>query len=305
MVREIFVGGKEKGLLAFRALIQMKANVVYAYVLKEDEHELDKISPEIITLCRKHKIPFNLCKSIKKEYENIKKLKPDLIIVYQWRSLIPTEILNLPKLGCVCVHEALLPKYRGWAPVNWVVINGETQTGVTLFYLNERTDSGDIIAQRRIKIGKDETADEIYGKAARLSIELLKKYHDDILRGRAPRRKQDDSKASYGCPRTPEDGRINWQEGNVRIHNLIRGLSFPYPGAFCYYKGTKIIIQKSSIPDQKIWIGSVLGRTMGVRKNDCVEVLCGKGSILIEEIEVDGKRVKPGTLWRSVKEKLE
>src|SRR3989344_3119510 len=305
MSREIFVGGKEKGLLALEQLIALDANVVHAYILKEDDHEPDKFSPQIMALSEKHKIPFALTKSIKNEFETINALKPDLIVVYQWRSLIPNSILNVPKFGCICVHEALLPKYRGFAPVNWVVINGEPTTGVTLFYLNEGIDSGDIIAQRKIKIGKDETAYEVYQKAVDISISLLKEYHDDILQGKAPRVKQHETRATYGCPRTPEDGKVNWGSGNVSIHNLVRGLSYPYPGAFCYYKGEKIIIQKSSILAQKKWVGNVPGRIMGRFPNGSVEVLCGAGSIHISEIEVGGERLQPVDLWKSIKEKLE
>jgi methionyl-tRNA formyltransferase len=198
-----------------------------------------------------------------------------------------------------------LPKYRGFAPVNWVVINGETETGVTLFYLSEEVDSGDIIAQKKIKIGKNDTAHEVYKKAAELSILLLKKYHDLILEGRAPRKKQNHKKATYGCPRTPEDSKINWQNSNESIHNLIRGLSYPYPGAFCYYKKKKIIIQKSSIPTQKRWIGNVPGRIIRVVPEGFIEVLCGVGSIVIEEIEVGGRRIKPAEKCKSIKEELE
>lgn len=303
MYREIFVGGKEKGLLALKQLLELKANLVYAYVLEEDEHEPDKFSPQIIALCKKNKIPFLLTKSIKKEYDNIKQLDPDLMIVYQWRSLIPKNILEIPKRGCICVHEALLPKYRGFAPVNWVVINGEEETGVTLFYLNEDTDSGDIIAQRAIKISKNDTAHDIYKKAAELSVLLLKEHHDDILSGKAPRKKQDDAKATYGCPRTPEDGRINWEKSNEAAHNLIRGLSYPYPGAYCIYKGEKVVIQKSSLPSSKKWVGNIPGRIVERLPNGCVEVLCGTGSILIEEIEVNGSKIKPSEMWKSVRDK--
>lgn len=301
--REIFVGGKEKGLLALKELLKMKANIVYAYILKEDDHEPDKFSPQMIALCQKGRIPFSLTKSIKNEYDNIRKLKPDLIIIYQWRSLIPKNILEIPRRGCICVHEALLPKYRGFAPVNWVVINGESKTGVTLFYLNEDTDSGDIIAQKTIRIGKNDTAYDIYKRAAKLSVYLLKQYHQDILSGKAPRIKQDDTKATYGCPRTPEDGKINWDGSNLNVYNLIRGLSYPYPGAYCFYNREKVVIQKSSLPIQKTWSGHVPGRIVGRLPNGSVEVLCGTGSILIEEIEINGERIKPTEMWKSIRDR--
>lgn len=303
MYREIFVGGKEKGLLALKQLLKMKANIVYAYILKEDDHEPDKFSPQMVELCEKQKIPFSLTKSIKKEYDNIKKLNPDLIIVYQWRSLIPKDILELPKRGCICVHEALLPKYRGFAPVNWAVINGETTTGVTLSYLNEGTDTGDIITQRKIKIGPNDTAYNIYKKAVKVSISLLKKYHQDILEGKAPRKKQDETNATYGCPRTPDDGKINWEGSSTSVYNLIRGLSYPYPGAYCFYNGDKVVIQKASLPRQKIWIGNIPGRIIERLSNGFVEVLCGTGSILIEEIEIDGEKIKPTEMWKSIRDR--
>jgi methionyl-tRNA formyltransferase len=280
------------------------ANITYAYILKENEHELEKIYPEIESLCQKEKIPYCISRTIKDEKDRVTKLKPDLLLVSGWRTIIPIEILSIPKYGAIAFHESLLPKYRGFAPVNWAVINGEKYTGVSLFYLSEGVDNGDVIAQEKIHIGINDTAYEVYQKTIELSAKMLKRYYSGIISGKSKRIKQNEAKAAYVCARTPEDGRIDWRLSNLQIHNLVRGLSYPYPGAFCFFKDEKIIIQKTVIPKQRTWIGTTPGRIVGIFQNQGVEVLTGNGSIIIEEIEVKQKSINAAKYFNSIKDTL-
>ncbi|MBI3103858.1 methionyl-tRNA formyltransferase [Candidatus Daviesbacteria bacterium] len=304
MTKILFIGGREKGLKTLEELIKQGGKVSYSYILEEDEHEVEKFSAEIADFCKKRNIGFTITKSIKGKEEEIKKLNPDLIVVSGWRTLIPPSVIYIPKLGTVALHESLLPKYRGFAPINWALINGEKYTGVSLFYITEGIDDGDIIAQEKIEIGPNETAFEIYKKSINTCVVLIRKYYPLIISKRASRTKQNEKEATYLCVRTPDDGRINWMNSAVNIHNLIRGLSHPYPGAFCFHKGIKITIQKSEIPKQLNWVGRIPGRIVSIKRDFGMEVLTGDGSILITSIEVDKKIYNPADYFKSIKDIL-
>lgn len=304
MTKVLFIGGREKGLKTLKELIRQRAEVLYSYILKEDEHEIEKFSERIKDFCRKKNIDFSVTKSVKNNREEIYNLKPDLIVVSGWRSLIPLSIISIPKFGCIALHESLLPKYRGFAPVNWAIINGDKYSGVTLFYITERIDDGDIIAQEKIEIGPNETAFSLYKKSIKACSLLIRKYYQLIISHRAPRIKQNEEDATYLCARTPEDGRIEWSFSNLVIHNLVRGLAYPYPGAYCFYKDKKIIVHNSEIPAQVKWDGSIPGRIVSIKARIGIEVLTGDGSILITSIEVDEKKYNPADYFRSIRDSL-
>lgn len=304
MAKEIFVGGREKGLVILQELLRLGAEIGHAYILQEDDHEVEKFSSRISELCQKHNIPYTVGKSIKSHVNEISAIQPDLITVCGWRTMIPPDIVRLPTYGCIALHESLLPKYRGFAPINWAIINGEKKTGVTLFRLNEQVDDGPIIGQRTILIDANETAYEVYKKTIRVSIELIRKYHNNILKGRIHTKVQNYMLATFTCARIPEDGKIDWTKTTQEIHNLIRGIALPYPGAFCFYKNTKIVIQNSLVPRQKTWTGRIPGRIVAIGVQQGVEVLTGDGSLIITEISVDGISQKADEYFRSIKDTL-
>lgn len=304
MTKVLFIGGREKGFNCLKQLADLKAEILASYILQEDTHELEKKSLEIAKFCRLLKIPYKLSKTVKEQKEHILKLKPDLIVVSGWRTIIPSDIISIPKYGCVAFHESLLPEYRGFAPINWAVINGKTYSGVTLFYLDSEVDSGDIIDQIKIPIGIKDTAYDIYNKTIEVSMFLLRKHYPLLIRGEASMRKQDHSKATYLCARTPENGKIDWYLSTANIYNLIRGLSHPFPGAFCFLKDKKILIQKAEIPKQVKWDGSIPGRIASIVQSKGVEILTGDGSILITSIEVDKKIYNPADYFKSIKDRL-
>lgn len=302
-----FIVGKERGLDCIQDMIQRNEDIAGALIMKEDEHELEKFSKEISLLLKKYSIPHLVTKSVKdkKYYDFIKNLHPALIVVMGWRTLLPGKIIDIPRFGVVGAHESLLPRYRGFAPVNWAIINGETKTGVSLFFINKGIDSGDIIGQETIVISKKDTAWDLYKKTSSASIELLRTFLPQLKKGIAPRKKQDEKATTYTCSRTPDDGLIDWADSTNNIHNLIRGLSYPYPGAFTYYNGDKLIISKASIPVQRRFIGRVVGRVVSIKKNVGVEVLTGDGVILVEEVAQDGKgKVNPAEIITSIKATL-
>ncbi len=165
--------------------------------------------------------------------ERIAFLEPDMIFSFYYRLMIPESILRIPKRGAFNLHGSLLPAYRGRCPVNWVLINGETQTGVTLHYMVRRADAGDIVGQKIVPIMPDDTALILYGKLCDAASLLLDELLPLLKNGQAPRIPQLLSHGSYYGGRRPEDGRIEWSWTAVRIFNLIRAVTDPYPGAFC------------------------------------------------------------------------
>lgn len=194
--------------------------------------------------------PIN-CNS-KKFIGKIKKLSPDLIIVFNYSKILKKELFEIPKLGTINIHPSLLPKYRGAHVVNWVLINGEKETGVTVHYVDENIDSGDIICQKKIKLTIKDTCATLAKKIEKTAVKALNEVLKSLKTGNAKRKKQDSKKATYYKKRYPKDGKINWTKPAVEIYNLIRALVEPWPGAFYYNKKGKRIVIKKLISLKKI-----------------------------------------------------
>jgi len=178
----------------------------------------------------------------------VKPARPtDLIIVAGYPKLIPRRIIELPSIGIINIHMSLLPAYRGRHPLNWAIINGEKYAGVTIHHISEKFDEGNIICQDRISIKRYDTIADVYAKAVRKGNSLLGKTFRMIGSRQFKGIKQDRRYASYFPPRTPKDGKINWNEPADKIRNLVRALVDPYPGAFFYYRGKKKIVDEVDI----------------------------------------------------------
>jgi len=157
---------------------------------------------------------------------------PDLVLSVFYRHLLPDAVLDTARLAALNLHPSLLPAYRGRAPLNWVLVNGETETGVTLHHMVKRADAGDVVAQRAIPIAPRDTALTLYHKIEAAGVELLREALPLVASGTAPRLAQDESRASKVGRRRPEDGRIDWSWPAARVDNLVRAVAPPWPGAF-------------------------------------------------------------------------
>jgi methionyl-tRNA formyltransferase len=201
-------------------------------------------------IANRYNIPLITVTGKMKDYtESIKNFNPDFILVIGWYFMIPKEIRDIPKLGCAGMHASLLPKYRGGAPINWAIINGESRSGISFFYFEEGVDTGDIIGQKEYQITLRDTCQTVYDKAVRAAGELIKEYIPLIRDGQAPKIKQDQSKATIFPQRKPEDGEIDWNKSAFEIYNWIRAQTQPYPGAFTYRKGEKLLIWETKFYD--------------------------------------------------------
>jgi methionyl-tRNA formyltransferase len=172
----------------------------------------------------------------------IRNLDPDLIVVCGYKYILPGEIFNIPKFRTINIHPSYLPNYRGQHVINWAIVNGESETGVTIHYIDKGIDTGDIIVQRKVPILFEDTASTLSDKIYLEASELLRYILNNISSEKALKaKKQNDSKASYFRPRTPQDGRIDWSRDGIDVYNLIRALVKPWPGAYTYMKNKKII----------------------------------------------------------------
>lgn len=306
--RILFIGGTKRGFCVLKALLEQSENIVGIFAMIEDLHEIAKYSSEIEKLAIKNNIPIKLVKKIdtKCEEEITKKLLPDLILVVGWRTVIPCSVYNYPKFGCLGVHDSLLPQYRGFAPTNWTIINGDKVTGVTLMMIGDGIDEGDIVSQNKVTISDDDTVASLYEKIIDATINIVLKNLPDLKTGNYKRYNQNNKDSSYGCSRIPDDGYIDWSKKTKDIYNLIRGLTYPYPGAFTWYKGKKLIIWKGKIiKNPPKYSGRIPGRVIKICKGVGVEVLTGDGIILIEDVQFeDGNRVNATEVFNSVKVSL-
>jgi len=219
--------------------------------------------------------------------QTLKQLAPDLIVVAAYGQILPRSILDLPRFGCVNVHTSLLPKYRGAAPIQWAILNDETETGVTIMKMDEGLDTGDILAQQRTPVSAGDDARTLHDRLAALGAELLVKTIPGYAAGRIAPHKQPDEGASYARKIVKEDGRLDWNLPARALWNRVRGL-VPWPGAY------------ATLPAQpqplliKVWQAEVVedvGGTPGeVRGADAdgIVVACGRGALRILSLQREG-----------------
>ena len=223
------------------------------------------------------------------DYKNeIKELNPDFIFVVGWSQLINKEIINASKKGTIGFHTSKLPKDRGRSTIAWQISEGYNETALTMFYISEGIDNGDIIAQEIIKIEQNDYVKDILSKINRSTYNLLKTYFPLLLSGKAPRIKQGETQASYRRLRTDNDSLINWNSNTDKIYNLIRAISFPYPKAWTLYKGEKIKINYASMIDftfKEFYFFEKTGTIIGNMKGFGYLTKTRDGIIAIDDLE--------------------
>ncbi|PSB92064.1 formyltransferase [Candidatus Pandoraea novymonadis] len=223
--------------------------------------------------------------------EKITAIAPDFIFSFYYRHIIPSAILSLAKHGAFNMHGSLLPKYRGRAPVNWAVLRGESETGATLHEMIAQPDAGAIVEQTTVPILPDDTAGEVFEKVTVAAEQTLWHCLPKLLNGTAPRRSNDLRAGSYFGVRKPEDGKIDWRQSAINVYNLIRAVSFPYPGAFTNIRGNQWVVSKARLSH----IGALTGLHNGLQVvNHQMLGICGDGhAIDIQELLLNGVPVTP------------
>jgi methionyl-tRNA formyltransferase len=222
-------------------------------------------------------------------YEQIKSLTPDLMVTAAYGKIIPKDVLELPKLGCINIHGSLLPKLRGAAPIYFAIINGESISGITTMFTDVGLDTGDILLKKEVIIDNDMTTGELHDKLSILGTETLKETLQKLEQGTLIRIPQNNDDATYAPIIRKEIGKIDWNNSSMDIHNLIRGTN-PWPGAYTYYRNERMRVWKSKLTDcDNSCIASEPGKICSVKKEGII-VSTGLGMLRIVELQFDSSR---------------
>ncbi|HVC44995.1 MAG TPA: formyltransferase [Candidatus Binataceae bacterium] len=277
----------EMGYACMTELIAMGAPIAALFTHRDTPGE-EIWWRSCIELARIHAIPVHYPERLGvEEIARIAALRPAAIYSFYYRNLIPVAILEQAPLGAYNLHGSLLPKYRGRAPVNWMLVNGEREAGVTLHHMAARADAGDIVAQRPVAIADEDDALTLYRKIVPIGAALMREFHPLIVAGSAPRRPQDLTQGSYFGRRRPDDGRIDWRWPARRIRNLVRAVTHPYPGAFCTMGGRKLYIWEARIASES-GVRGAAGSIIGEGADGAVEVAAGAGSVIVGRVQFEG-----------------
>ena len=293
-VKIVFMGTASFSRCVLEKLLENNFNII-GVVTQPDRYVGRKkilTMPEVKEVAIEHAIPVYQPQRIKKDYQEIIDLKPDLIITAAYGQIVPEEILKTPKLGCINVHASLLPKYRGGAPVHYAIINGEKVTGVSIMYMAKKMDAGNIISQAKVNIGDQETTGELYERLSIIGAELLIETLPSIIEGNNASIKQDELLVTYAPTISHEQEKLDFDKSALQVYNQVRGMN-PWPGAYTIYQD-KVI---------KIWAGKIHecenakkhhshqenGTIVKIFK-DAIGVKTGDGIYLITELQVAGKK---------------
>ena len=217
--------------------------------------------------------------------EQISALQPDFFFSFYYREMLKAPLLAVPKQGALNMHGSLLPKYRGRVPVNWAIIRCETETGATLHYMTEKPDNGDIVAQQAVPVLPNDTAHEVFQKVTVAAEMALNGVLPALLAGTAKSAKQDLSQGAYFGGRKAEDGVINWSQSAQEIHNLVRAVAPPYPGAMTQIMGKPMRILQALV--SKCSVAGKVAPAFYV-KDDKAFAICGDGILRVVRFELDG-----------------
>ena len=287
-MRIIFMGTPEFACPTLRALIARGEQVV-AVVTQPDRPKgrgQQTLPPPVKLLAERHGIP--VLQPVKVRHpdaiEEIRALDPDLIVVIAFGQILPKALLEIPRHGCINVHASLLPRYRGAAPLNWCIINGETETGVTTMMMDVGLDTGDMLLKSATRIDPDEDTSALHDRLSCMGADLLAETLDRLAAGELVPEKQDDALTCYAPMLKKEDGLIDWSKDAQSIKNLVRGMT-PWPGAYSMLEEKLLKVYRVRIGSGSGAPGEVLGAG-----RDGIEVACGAGSILIQELQLEGKK---------------
>ena len=290
MMRVIFMGTPSFALPILRAIHKSNHEVIGVVTQPDRPRGRGRklgISP-IKELAMGLRIPVMQPETTKDEVfmGEVKRMSPDLIVVAAYGRMLTRDLLDIPTLGCINVHASLLPKYRGASPIQWAIVNGERRTGITIMKMDEGMDTGGILLAREVEIGDEDTAQSLHDRLAQVGASLIIKAMDKLNRGTLRPIPQDHREATYAPPLRKEDGLIDWSQDARDIFNRIRGFN-PWPGAFTYFKGLRL----------KIFSGEIINEDVGERAgkivksgSEGVEVTTGKGSLLIKEVQLEGRK---------------
>ena len=287
----VFMGTPDFAVVSLKKLIKNN-HEISAVVTVPDKPKgrgLKVIGSQVKKLAMEHNIKLLQPENLKNSdfIQKLSKIEADVYIVVAFR-ILPPEVFKIPKLGTINLHASLLPKYRGAAPINWAIINGESITGVTTILIDEKVDTGNLLMQKKVNISDNMTAGELHDVLAELGAEVLIKTLDKLSAGTLKVEKQDNSLATK-APKLDKDlCHINFNQSAKNVYNLIRGLN-PYPAAFAYHNKKQIKIFNGRVGENiqdNVPLGTVINKT---KTN--FTIACAAGSIIVDQVQVEGKRI--------------
>lgn len=252
MTKTVVFAYHDIGCAGIEALIAAQYEIAAVFTHADDPNE-NRFFASVAQLCARHGIPVHAPEDVNHPLwiERIRQLEPEFIFSFYYRHLLSEDILAMARKGAYNLHGSLLPRYRGRAPANWVLVNGETETGVTLHRMERRPDAGPIVSQSRVAITPDDTAHTLHAKLREASRQLLGETLPRLARGNLEETPQDDSKASYFGRRTPAAGELDWTRPASELYNLVRAVTQPYPGAFSFVGDRKLIVWQAQAVDTR------------------------------------------------------
>lgn len=292
-MRLVFMGTAEFGIPALRLLLakQYSVDAVVTAPDKPAGRGRKVAASPVKAFAAEQGIPILQPASLKDPWfiESLRRLRPELFVVVAFR-ILPPEVFTIPDFGSINLHASLLPKFRGAAPINWAIIRGERETGVTTFFLDRSVDTGGIILQERTEIGPEETAGELHDRLAAIGAATVLETVRLIGSRSAAPAAQDDARATTAPKIFRDDCRIDWSAGAGRVHDFIRGLS-PKPGAF-FRRGESVLKVYRSIVAAPPGKGAAPAGTV-VEADGALTVACGEGAVTLTELQLEGKNPLP------------
>lgn len=286
--RIIFMGTPAFACPTLQTLLDRNENVVAVFTQPDrPKGRGQKLqAPPVKELALAHTIPVFQPQKVRvpEVIEQIRELKPDLIVVVAFGQILPKALLDIPPQGCVNVHASLLPRYRGAAPLNWCIVNGETETGVTTMLMDVGLDTGPMLLKKTTPLGPDEDILSLHDRMSLLGAQLLGETLDGLKAGQITPEPQDDSLSCYAPLLKKEHGLIDWQKPALTLHNLVRGLA-AWPGAVSLLNGTPFKLYRTVVRQ-----GSGVPGTVIATSKEGIEVACGQGSLLIKELQAPGSK---------------
>ena len=287
-VRTVFMGTPAFAVPTLDVLLQAGLHLVGVYTQPDRPKGRGQAlaAPPVKEMAQRHHIPVFQPQKLRapEVVEGLRALAPDLIVVVAFGQILPKSVLEIPRYGCINVHASLLPKYRGAAPINQAIIDGEEETGITTMLMDVGLDTGPMLLKRALRIGPDETAGELHDRLCRLGGETMAATLQLLLRGELRPETQDESQTCYAGMLKKEDGRIDWSQSAQQIHNRIRGLS-PWPGTYTSLHGEPLKLFLTRVEEGEGEPGTILPPAA-----DAVRIACGRGVLAVRELQLPGKK---------------
>ncbi|HBL23383.1 MAG TPA: formyltransferase [Deltaproteobacteria bacterium] len=285
-MRAVVFAYQEIGYVCLEELLGAGTDVACLFTHEDDPGE-ELWFRRPVELAREYDIPVYMPESLtdKRWMTIIRDIRPDIIFSFYYRKMIPNAILEIPRIGAFNLHGSLLPQYRGRCPVNWVLIAGESRTGVTLHCMVEKPDAGDIVSQKEVPITFEDTVFSVYMKLVGAARELMQDILPHFEAGTFTRTAQT-GPSSYFGGRKPEDGLIDWAKDSLSIYNLTRAVTHPYPGAFTYFEGKRLFVWKAypeNVSPRNAPAGTVISEHP-------LLVRTGSGSLRLISVQLEGEK---------------